>query len=235
MKTPSISVVMPSYNERENITEAVRRIGRTLGESLLEIIVVDDDSPDRTWEAVEQMNDPRARAIRRIGERGLPSALGLGTREARGDIVVWMDCDLGIPPEVIPRLVEKIGEYDAAIGSRYVPGGKDDRPWVRTVFSVILNRMAQLLLDRRVKDYTSGFSAVKREVMREVPIAGGTFGDYYIDWLYRCVKKGYRVAEVGYVYGLRKSGVSKTDSNVFRFFELGIKYAWRVVRIRFGK
>ncbi|MBT7494562.1 MAG: glycosyltransferase, partial [Candidatus Peribacter sp.] len=84
LKTASISVVMPSYNERGNIPEAVERIVETLGDSLFEILIVDDNSPDKTWELVEEMHkeDPRVKVIRRIEKRGLASALADGTNAA---------------------------------------------------------------------------------------------------------------------------------------------------------
>lgn len=124
---------MPSYNERENIPEAVERIVQILGDSLFEIIIVDDNSPDKTWELVEEMHvkDSRINVIRRIDKRGLASALADGTNAAEGDIIVWMDCDLGIPPEDIIKLTAKIPEYDIAIGSRYLKGGMDTRHWFR--------------------------------------------------------------------------------------------------------
>jgi dolichol-phosphate mannosyltransferase len=232
VKPASVSVVLPSYNERDNIPEAISRISQALGESLLEIIIVDDNSPDRTWEVIEQLNHPKVRLIRRMDKKGLASALADGTHAAKGDYVVWLDCDLGIPPEDIQRLVERLDEYDVAIGSRYVPGGMDTRSWFRGFLSRLFNFYTRMILGRRFWDWTSGFAAARRDVLQRVPLSELGFGEYFIEWVYACLRQNVRIIEVPYRYGLRKAGVSKTDGNVMVFLRLGLNYAWRVIRIR---
>jgi dolichol-phosphate mannosyltransferase len=229
-----ISVVIPSYNECETILEAVFRILKSLGDSLLEVIVVDDDSPDRTWELVENLREPRCRLIRRIGRRGLASAIAEGTQAARGRIIVWLDCDLGIPPEDIMSLVEKLDSYDVAIGSRYIPGGKDTRPRFRAFLSYLFNCYARFLLGNQLRDWTSGFAAVRREVLQKAPLSMQGFGDYFIEWVYECYQRGLRVTEVPYHYGLRQAGQSKTDSNWLHFMKFGVSYTIRVLLIKMG-
>ena len=230
-----VSVVLPSYNESANIREAIESISKSLGHSLKEIIVVDDNSPDGTWKIVEDLDHKNARVIRRMDERGLASAIARGVSEATGDVVVWMDCDLGLPPEDVPRLVEKIGEYDVVIGSRYVRGGKDTRHWLRALVSTIFNFYAALVLGFAIRDYTSGFIAVKREVTQVVPVSTKGFGEYFSEFVYRCRKKGFRITEVGYVYRYRKGGTSKLDSNLFHFLLFGLQYGWRILKIRFSR
>jgi len=235
VKPASVSVVIPSYNERENIPEAIERITGALGESLLELIVVDDNSPDKTWELVEQINHPKVKLMRRIDKRGLASALADGTRAAKGEIIVWLDCDLGIPPEDILMLTEKIGEYDVAVGSRYVPGGMDTRPKFRAFLSLVFNTYTKIVLGQKFWDWTSGFAAAKKETMRLVPLSPEGFGEYFIEWIYHCKRKKLKIIEVPYRYGLRKAGVSKTDGNVRVFLKLGFRYAMRVLAIRMGR
>lgn len=234
-KPASISVVIPSYNERDNIVEAIDRISAALGESLLEIIIVDDNSPDKTWEVVENLHNPRCKLMRRLDKRGLASALADGTQAAQGEVVVWLDCDLGIPPEDIQRLVEKLDEYDVAVGSRYVPGGMDTRSKIRGAFSVVFNTYVRLILGTHFWDWTSGFAAAKREVIQRIPLSPYGFGEYFIEWIYDCSKQKVKMVEVPYRYGLRKSGVSKTDGDLRVFFRLGYRYALRVLAIRMGK
>jgi dolichol-phosphate mannosyltransferase len=232
MKTEQVSVVLPSYNEKDNIKEALERIDKSLGPQLKEIIVVDDDSPDETWKIVQDMDNPKYRIIRRLNERGLASALARGVNEAKGDIVVWLDCDLGIPPEEIPRLVEKLPEYDVAIGSRYVKGGADTRPKFRTFLSTALNLYISVLLGREVTDYTSGFIAVKKEVLENIKLNTKGFGEYFVEFAYKCLKNNYKVTEVGYIYSNRKGGVSKSDGNMFTLFKLGFQYGFRTIKLR---
>lgn len=232
----SISVVLPSYNERENIVEAIERITGTLGDNLLELIIVDDNSPDRTWELVEQTGHPKVRLMRRMDKRGLASALADGTNAAKGNAIVWLDCDLGIPPEDILKLTERLDEYDVVIGSRYMPGGTDTRHWFRAWLSRVFNFYTRLVLGVwDFRDWTSGFAAARREVIQQIPLSHEGFGEYFVQWVYECKKQNVRIIEVAYHYGLRKGGVSKTDGNIKTFLKLSVQYAWRVLMIRLGR
>ncbi len=235
MKTKSdVSVVLPSYNERENIIEAIERISKAVGSRLEEIIIVDDNSPDETWKLVEEYGHPKVRLIRRIDEKGLASALSRGVEEAKGKYIVWMDCDLGLPPEDVPRLLEPLKEHDVVIGSRYAPGGKDNRATLRAAMSTVFNWYAQLILGFQAKDYTSGFVAVKKEVASTVPLSKEGFGEYFADFVYRAHKKGFKITEVGYEYNYRKGGTSKLDTGYGRLLKFGWQYGVRILKIRFG-
>ncbi|HLC74627.1 MAG TPA: polyprenol monophosphomannose synthase [Candidatus Nanoarchaeia archaeon] len=233
-KTEFVSVVLPSYNEKGNIAEAIARVEKSLGDRLLEIIVVDDNSPDLTWQVVQDLNNKKVRLIRRINEKGLASALSRGVTEAKGSVVVWMDCDLGLPPEDVPRLVAAIEQgADVAIGSRYVAGGADKRAWLRGFLSTIMNYFAMAVLSTKVHDYTSGFAAAKKTVMDDIGINPHGFGEYFVEFAYRCIKKGYNVTEVGYHYSYRKSGVSQTDKVNGRLLKYGIQYGLNIIKLRF--
>jgi dolichol-phosphate mannosyltransferase len=231
----NISVVTPSFNERDNIVEFIERISAALKNSLLEIIIVDDNSPDRTWEVVQNLNNPKCKLIRRTNAKGLASALKEGIGASTGDVVLWLDCDLGIPPEESLNLIKYIGEYDVVIGSRYARGGIDLRPKWRALLSALLNRIASMWLDGRIHDYTSGFACAKKEVFGYVPINGVGFGQYFIEWAYKCARLNFKILEVGYKYSLREKGVSKTDGNLLVFIKLGISYFITILRVKFIK
>lgn len=228
----SISVVLPTYNEAENILPMLRAVRQALGIRLTEIIVVDDDSPDKTWEKAERSEDPACRVLRRMDRRGLASALAEGIAASRGSIVVWMDCDLGMSAGDVPRLVDALDQSDVAIGSRYADGGADTRAALRARTSLLLNRFAGLVLDRRVRDYTSGFAAARRAVFDAVPLPANGYGDYFIEWAYRCLRRGLRVREVGYIFNERANGRSKTDPDLSTFLKLGFRYVTRVIHSR---
>ena len=227
-----VSVVLPSYNESENIAEAIGRVSKALKDDLLEIIVVDDDSPDKTWKIVQDLKNPKARLIRRMNEKGLASALATGVGKTKGDVVVWLDCDLGVPPEVIPRLVEKLKIYDVAIASRYVKGGKDLRPKMRAFMSVLMNLFACLMLGFNIRDYTSGVIAMRRKVLKKIGISKEGFGEYFIEFAYNCIKNGFKVTEVGYSYRNRKGGISKSDGDVFTLLKYGFQYSIKIIKLR---
>ncbi|MGQ9593581.1 MAG: polyprenol monophosphomannose synthase [Anaerolineae bacterium] len=231
----AVSVVLPTYNERDNIGPLIQALLAQVQEPV-EVWVVDDDSPDGTWQVVQALaeEDPRVHLLRRVGERGLTSALAAGIAASRGEVVVWMDCDFSMPPEVVPRLVAALGGADVAVGSRYVRGGQDvGHSWMARAFSWAINLFASLLLGWGVRDYTSGFVAALREVLERIPLRGD-YGEYCIDFLYRAQRAGCRVVEIPYTCAERASGESKTGANVLDYLRRGWKYVWTVLRLRLG-
>lgn len=228
------SIILPTYNERDNIGKLIKSILKIV-EHLKEIIVVDDDSPDRTWEIVKkiQRRNKKVRLLRRIGKRGVASAIYDGICLSKGDVILWMDCDFSMPPQLIPKLIESLNDYDVAIGSRYVKGGKDDRKFVRVLTSKIINLFASILLGFKIRDYTTGFVAAKRHVINKVKFLSEGHGEYCIEFLYKCIKKNFRIKEVPYSFTNREKGKSKTSEYVFSILTYGIWYIIRIIKVRF--
>lgn len=205
-----ISIIVPTYNESENLEELFRRISSAIKEDY-EIIVVDDDSPDGTWKKAEELSSRfPVRVLRRTEEKGLSSAVIRGFEIAKGDVFVVMDADLQHPPEVIPSLIKAIeGGADIAIASRYVEGGKvENWYWWRKLISrgaIMVGRVA-LPKIRNIKDPVSGFFALKREV-----VDGASLNPVGFKILLEVLIKGkYRkVVEVPFTFGLRNAGESK--------------------------
>jgi dolichol-phosphate mannosyltransferase len=228
------SVVLPTYNEREVIVGVVGEILQAVGD--VEVLVVDDDSPDGTSDAVAQAfaGDARARVVRRIGRRGLASAIAEGVTESKGDVVVWMDADGSMPADVIPRLVAATAGADVAVASRYAPGGRDARDSVaRILASRAINAFGTLCLGGPVRDWTSGFVAARRAALQQVPIrADHVYGDYCIDFLHRACRRGLRVVEVPYSCVERRAGTTKTSPSPRRFAALGLRYVQTIRRLR---
>ena len=234
--TGRVSVVLPSYNEKENIVEAIERISNALKTDLYEIIIIDDNSPDLTWKLAQDLQNPKVRVIRRMRERGLASALDRGIQEANGSIIVWMDCDLGLPPEDVPKLVSHLNAHnDIVVGSRYAPHGKDNRAKWRAAMSWVFNLYASCILGFYARDYTSGFIAVKKEVTDKIHFSPHGFGEYFAEFLYKAHQHKYHILEVGYIYNYRKGGKSKLDTSFWHLLKAGAQYGWRILKIRFGK
>ena len=232
---PDISVVLPTYNEREHIADLIAAIRAALPTDT-EVIVVDDDSPDGTWQAVESYAGRHAGVIllRRIGRRGLTSALNEGIALARGRVICWMDCDFSMPPDTLPQLVEATERADLAIGSRYVRGGVDrGHSFLARVFSRTINGFAGVVLGFYVHDFTSGFIASRRGVLEAITLCGD-YGEYFIDLMARARKMGFTVAEIPYTCAPRRSGESKTGTSLGGYLRRGSKYVMTVVRLRFS-
>lgn len=231
----SLSIVLPTYEEAENIAPLLHELRRHLPEA--ELIVVDDDSQDGTAARVRalQERDPGLRLIVREDERGLVSALARGIAQARGEVVAWMDCDFSMPPELVPVLCAELqAGADLAIGSRYAPGGSDQRPgWSRRFSSWLINRLARLLLDPAVTDYTTGFVVARREVLDQVGLdTRSGYGEYCIDFLYRTLRRGYTIREVPYACRDRIRGASKTAPDLATFVRRGWGYLRMLAQLR---
>lgn len=231
-----LSVVVPTFNEAKNIVELVETLERSLAETLapgaFEIIVVDDNSPDETWQVALELSAsrPHLRVIRRQGERGLSTAVIRGWQAAEGAALAVIDGDLQHPPEVIGRLYTKVREgADLAVGSRNIEGGGVS-DW--SLLRRMLSRGAQVLglmilpgVLGRVSDPMSGCFALKREA-----VSGVLLNPLGYKILLEVVGRGRvgRVAEVGYVFRERTVGASKVTSKVY------VEYLGHLVRLRFA-
>ncbi len=201
---------MPTYNERENLDELVRRIQQACSSAGLsaEVVIVDDNSPDGTGVRAEEIaKTENLKVVHRPGKLGLSSAVLEGFAAASGSILVVMDADLSHPPEKIPEMVSKIesGEADVVVGSRYAKGGSvENWPFTRRVISKGATLLARWLT--KVKDPMSGFFALKRTVIDSVPLdpVGYKIG------LEILVKGKYaKAVEVPIRFANRKAGKSK--------------------------
>ena len=239
-----ISIILPTYNEKDNIIPLIDEIFRYLNNKNFEIIVVDDDSPDETWKLVEKKSKecPNIHLLRRQNKRGLTSALNDGITKSTGDIVVWMDCDFQQPPSVVPKLVEKVESgFDAAIGSRYVGDGKDLRynqtvdhkkiTVIHTYLSVAICRFTAFIFSSNQTDWTSGFIAIRRDLFDRIDLFGD-YGEYFMYLIHHLENSGYRLIEIPYVLGVRTYGESKTAVGYIGMLVKGIKYVWAVFRLK---
>ncbi len=241
-QTERVSVILPTLNEAENIILLIEDLLAAIP-GLHEILVVDDHSPDGTAQLVHSYGEKHPHAPVRVLERtvspGLTNSLADGIAATTGDIVVWMDCDFSMPPSVIPRLLASLSQgYDVAVGSRFVRGGSfkqntegtPDSP-LAVLLSRIMNYSIQLLLDHSFKDYTSGFIAIRRQVLIDVPLRGN-YGEYFIDLMFRALRLGYKTIEIPYVCLPRQRGVSKTGQTLRQYLKLGWGYLLTALRLR---
>ncbi|HTL88346.1 MAG TPA: glycosyltransferase family 2 protein [Leptolyngbya sp.] len=218
-RTPTsiyFSLVVPTYNEGRNIEQVVRVLSGLLDHALpndYELIIVDDDSPDRTWEIAQQMTAdyPNLRVMRRQEERGLSTAVIRGWQASRGEVLGVIDGDLQHPPEVLLKLLQAVKNgADLAVASRHIEGGgTSDWGFVRRLLSRGAQMVGLIILPSvvgRVSDPMSGYFMVKRRVIAECLLSPV---GYKI--LLEVLGRGQvdRVTEVGYVFQERQEGESK--------------------------
>jgi dolichol-phosphate mannosyltransferase len=229
-------VVTPTYNEAENLPKLVEAI-LSLNLDNLEVLIVDDNSPDGTGQIADQLAERyphKIEVIHRQGKLGLGTAYVTGfTRalEKGAEAIIEMDADLSHPPESIPKLLEKIKDHDVVIGSRYIPGGRVDpdlAPW-RGFLSRAGNSYVRLITRLKVHDATAGFRCFRREVLQGIDLqrVRSTNYAFQIEMAYVCQRKGYRLVEVPISFRARSHGKSKIS------WRIVCEALWRAWEIRF--
>ncbi|WP_024793226.1 polyprenol monophosphomannose synthase [Tomitella biformata] len=238
--TPKVTIVVPTYNERENLPQLVQALEQ-LELPGLNLLVVDDNSPDGTGQVADELTTTSSlpiRVLHRTEKNGLGRAYIAGMTQAMdegADIVIQMDADLSHPSSVLPIMVQALTTTDAAmvIGSRYVPGGSvaEEWAWHRKLLSAGANLYVNAILRLGVKDATAGFKAWKSDTLRRIDLSTIESGGYsfQVEMNYRTVQRGMRIVEVPIRFEERVEGASKMTMAV----QLeSAKMPWK---LRFGK
>jgi dolichol-phosphate mannosyltransferase len=226
-------ICLPTYNERENLEAMVRALGN-LGQEGLEVLVIDDDSPDGTGEIGDRLAAelPWVHVLHRERKEGLGPAYLAGFRRALelgADLVFEMDCDFSHDPADVPRLAAAAENADLVLGSRYVEGG-GTRNWglVRRFISRGGSLYAQVLLQLGIRDLTGGFKCYRRVVLEKIDLdAISSLGyAFQIETTYRTLRAGFRVVEVPITFSDREVGGSKMSNAIV------LEAIWKVPLLR---
>ena len=210
---PILTIVAPTYNERANVRAFVAAVGAALDGIAWEMIVVDDDSPDGTYDEVAAIaaTDPHVRCLRRVGRRGLASAVTEGALVANAPIVAVMDADMQHDEAVLPAMLARIDAgADLVVGTRYAGGG-DIGAWDkgRARMSDLATRVSRLLIQDRTSDPMSGFFMVRRAVIAECIYDLSQQGYKILLDIIASSPPGLVIAEVPYTFRERSAGESK--------------------------
>lgn len=217
LRTELVSVVLSTYNERENLSKLIPVIETILANNHIigEIVVVDDNSPDGTSDVARDFGRKygNVRLLWRPGKLGPGSAHADGYRFAAGEIIVGMDTDFSHSPYDIPRFVAKIREgFEMVIGARYVKGGQYQVNSLQTLKKSVASRlgniMIRLLSGVPVHDFTTALRAVTREVVQNVETESKG-NSFFMEFIIKAYREGYRTAEVPIVFRDRVAGKSK--------------------------
>ena len=221
VNAPRALVVIPTYNEAGNIENVINRIF-ALNDPSIEILIVDDNSPDGTGMLVarRQEKEPRVHLLQRPGKMGLGTAYVAGFRYALQngfEYIFEMDADLSHNPDDLPRLLEKINGYDLVIGSRYLTGvNVINWPLSRLLLSLFANWYTRTITRLPINDCTSGFKCIHRRVLETVALDGIVSNGYafQIELHYKIWRCGFRICEVPIVFTERRQGKSKMSRKV---------------------
>jgi dolichol-phosphate mannosyltransferase len=227
-------ICLPTYDERENLESMVRALGE-LGLEGLEVLVIDDSSPDGTGEIADRLADelPWVHVLHREKKEGLGPAYLAGfahALELGADFVFEMDCDFSHDPADVPRLAAAAEQADLALGSRYVSGG-GTRNWgfVRRFISRGGSLYAQVLLQLGIRDLTGGFKCYRRVVLETIDLSAIDSRGYafQIETTYRAIRAGFRVVEIPITFADREVGGSKMSKSIVA------EAVWKVPALRF--
>ena len=221
-------VIVPTYNERENLEPIAERLLAAVPNAHL--LVVDDDSPDGTGQIADRMavSDGRVHVLHRTGKLGLGAAYIAGfawAREQDYDVVVEMDADGSHAPEQLPRLLAALEHADVVLGSRWVPGGAVvNWPKSREILSRGGNAYTRLMLGLPLRDATGGFRAYRRSVLDALPL--GTVASqgycFQVDLVWQAWRNGHTILEVPITFAERERGESKMSRSIV------LEALWRV-------
>ena len=236
---PKTSIVIPTYNERPNVARLMSCL-LDLGPEI-DILIVDDNSPDGTGDEVEAIGrgNPRVHLMRRPGKMGLGSAYIEGFKAVLGagaDLIVQMDADFSHDPQYVRSLLRAIEDHDLVIGSRYVKGvNVVNWPMTRLLLSYFANVYTMAVTGMPVHDATSGFKCFRRKVLESIDL-GRVISDGYcfqIEMTFRAWRKGFRIVEVPIVFTDRTSGASKMSKSII--WEAIWKVWWFRLEALFGR
>jgi len=231
-----VMIVMPTYNEAENLPLMVSELF-SLGIEGLELLIIDDNSPDGTGDLAEALARERPgkiQVIHRQGKLGLGTAYVTGFRHALSvgaDYVFEMDADFSHKPSYIPEMLEAARDSDVVVGSRYIPGGGVDAnwsPWRRFLSWWGNSIYARLILGLQVHDSTAGFKCFRRSALESLDLDRISSQGYafQVEVAYACQRNGLRVKEIPIIFPDRIRGKSKMSANI------GLEAAWRVWEIK---
>ena len=224
----NISIILSTFNEKLSIEFTISELIKYLPG--VEIIVVDDNSPDGTLEVLKKINYENLKIFSREKTKGLASAFLLGLINTSGDIIGWLDSNMGDTAKKFPEMLQKLKGADIVILSRYVTEGKDERNKIRVISSYLLNKFSKLILRSKINDLSSGIFLMKREVLNDVvPVAKG-HGEFMMEFLYKAEKKGNKIIEIPYIQPIDIEGHSKSFPNIAKFLYLGFFYLVRIIQ-----
>jgi dolichol-phosphate mannosyltransferase len=214
---PELSIIVPTFNERDNVAELVERLAACLGERSWEVMFVDDDSPDGTAEVLRDLAaaDSRVRCLLRLRRRGLSSACVEGMLASTAPFLAVIDADMQHDERLLPQMLDRLkqDDIDIVVGSRYAPGGGiGDWDAGRARMSRLAVRLSRVLVPAELTDPMSGFFMMRRSVLTASVHRLSAIGFKILTDLFASSPKPLRFAELPYRFGLRRAGESKLDS-----------------------
>ena len=222
-----VSLVLPTYNEKGNIIPLVRQIHQELCSYPHEIIVADDNSPDGTYQALLDLQQPYLEPILRTENRGFANSIRCGLEQATGEIFIVMDSDFNHQTQYLPFMIDSLKYYDCVSASRFLYGGKMDSR-LRHLLSWIFNIFVRIVTGGQITDSLYGYFAIKKDILDRIDFEKvfWGYGDYYIRLMYYLQQNNVSVLQFPAVNGQRLSGEGNK-----KFFQVFWQYFKEVIKL----
>lgn len=231
--TEDITIILSSYNEKASIETTINELIKHINN--VEIVVVDDNSPDGTLEILKNINYPKLKIFSRDKTKGLASAFLLGLINSGGNIIGWVDTNMGSVVKKFPEMISNLENADIVLLSRYIDGGNDERNIIRVLASKAINSLAKFTLRSKIQDLSSGIFVMKRKVLLDVvPIASG-HGEFMVEFLHHAEIKGNIIKEIPYTHPIDVEGNSKSFPSISKFLIFGFFYVLRLFQTIFRR
>lgn len=242
----SFSVILPTLNEKGHILKLIKEISNIfeINKTNYEIIVVDDNSNDGTYEIVENFkkNNAYVKTILRSNKRkSLPLSLNEGISLSKYENLIWMDADFQHPPKYIKKFIEKSKNFDAIISSRFLKesdryfNNNEIKKEINENQSYFFNKLCRTLLFKDVTDYTSGYICIKKRFFNSYNLQG-YYGDYFVNMIVELKTKNAKIIEIPFKDAVRASGVSKTLVTInLRYIYTCFRYLVTLIKSFFVK
>ena len=224
----SLSIIIPTYNEKENILILIKSIKKKLKNKNFEIIIVDDNSPDELFKYLKNKKIKKVHTYKNIYKKSLANSVLYGLKKSSKKNILIMDSDFTHDPKYLKKFYNLISQYDYVVGSRFVSGG-----YMKNKFhfycSKIFNLFAKIVLSTDINDNTSGFIAIKKKIFKLIPVEKifYGYGDYFFRFLFYLHKETNNKKEIPIKYKNRFKGNSKTNFLKYLFI-----YLYEVIRTR---
>ena len=224
----SLSIIIPTYNEKDNILYLIKSIKKKIKIKNFEIIIVDDNSPDKLFEYLKKKKIKKVRVYRSAYEKSLANSILYGLRKSLKKNILIMDSDFTHDPKYLNQFYYLISKYDYVVGSRFVPGGYMKNK-LHFYCSKLFNIFTKIFLSTNINDNTSGFIVIKKKLLNFIPINKifYGYGDYFFRFLFYLNKHTYKKKEIPIKYKNRFKGSSKT--NFLKYFFI---YLYEVIKTR---
>jgi dolichol-phosphate mannosyltransferase len=227
-----VSIILPTYNESGNIVALIKKIIQNISDEWdYEIIIIDDNSPDKTYSLVKDTFKANSKVIPvlRTTDRGFAKSIRAGIEMATGSKIIVMDSDFTHDPIEIPKMLHINKVYDIVTASRFCSGGRMQS--VRHYLaSFVYNLLIRLILHTQIQDNLGGYFIIDKEKMNQLPFNSifYGYGDYYFRFLHFAQKKGLSIVEIPAYYHSRETGKSKSS-----FFKILFTYTHALIKLKF--